>query len=166
MRRVNPYARFVEARGAEAEAERVETVCFDVDVELSQITAFDIHPTERISVSFTARNDAWPEVLALREDFPVVPHLNLRPVEFPRSLCLYAEAYSEGRLRWTAVSIVERVRTWLSETAAGVLHKDDQPLEPLFLGTRDTIVLPPEIYAKTALRPVSFSSRALIKALG
>jgi integrative and conjugative element protein (TIGR02256 family) len=154
VRRVNPYARFFEARVAESEAERVETIVFDVDVELSQITAFDIHPTERISVSLIANNDAWPEVLALREDFPVVPHLNLRAVEFPRSLCLYAEAYSEGRLRWTAVSIVERVRTWLSETAAGVLHKDDQPLEPLFLGTRDTIVLPPDIYAKTALGPV------------
>ncbi len=162
VRQVNPYARFVETRVGEAGAERVETIVFDVDVELSQITAFDIHPTERISVSCMASNDAWPEVLALRKDFPIVPHLNLRPVEFPRSLCLYAEAYSEGRLRWTAISIVERVRTWLSETAAGVLHKDDQPLEPLFLGTRDTIVLPREQHGGR----YSFSSRALIESLG
>uniref|UniRef100_A0A372IJP3 Thiamine biosynthesis protein ThiF n=1 Tax=Paracidobacterium acidisoli TaxID=2303751 RepID=A0A372IJP3_9BACT len=153
VRQINPYARFVEARVAVEGADRIETIVFDVDVELSQITKFDIHPTERISVSFPPKNDAWPEVLALRQNFPVVPHLYLRPVEFPRSLCLYEEAYSEGQLRWTAVSIVERIRTWLSETAQGALHKDDQPLEPLFLGTRDTIVLPADIYAKTALGP-------------
>jgi integrative and conjugative element protein (TIGR02256 family) len=93
-------------------------------------------------------------VLALRRAFPLVTHLYLRPVEFPRSLCLYEQPYSEGRLRWTSVSVVERVRVWLSDTAHGVLHKDDQPLEPLFLGTSDTIVLPPDIYAKTSLGPL------------
>jgi len=153
VRQINPYARFIDARVAVAEAERVETIVFDVDVEMSQVTAFDILPTERISVSFTSKNDAWPEVLALRENFPLVPHLNLRLAEFPRSLCLYEQPYSEGQLRWTAVSIVERIRIWLSDSAHGVLHKDDQPLEPLFLGTRDTIVLPPDIYAKTMLGP-------------
>lgn len=153
LRQINPYARFTEARIVVEGEERIETIVFDVDVELSQITAFDIHPRERISVSFRPENDTWPEVLALRENFPLVPHLNLRPVEFPRSLCLYEEAYSEGRLRWTVVSIVERIRTWLSETAQGSLHKDDQPLEPLFLGTRDTIVLPADLYAKTAQGP-------------
>lgn len=152
-RAINPYARFVEARITGQHTDRIETIVFDVDVELSQIRAFDIHPTERISVSFRPNSVTWPEVLALREDFPLVPHLNLRLVEFPRSLCLYEEAFLEGRFRWTAVSIVERTRTWLSETAQGVLHKDDQPLEPLFLGTRDTIVLPADIYTRTALGP-------------
>lgn len=152
-RQINPYARLVDIRIAIEEARRIETIVFDVDVELSQVTAFEIHPTERVSVTFLPEGDRWPEVLALREDFPLVPHLNLRPVEFPRSLCLYDEPYSEGRLRWTAVSIVERIRSWLSETAHGVLHKDDQPLESLFLGTRDTIVLPPDIHARAAVEP-------------
>jgi hypothetical protein len=153
VRQINPYARLVDTRIAVEEAERIETIVFDVDVELSQVIDYDIHPTERVSVSFRAEVDAWPEVLALREDFPLVPHLNLRATEFPRSLCLYEEAFLEGRFRWTSISIVERIRTWLSETAQGVLHKDDQPLEPLFLGTRDTIVLPSDIYARTKLGP-------------
>jgi integrative and conjugative element protein (TIGR02256 family) len=153
VRQLNPYARFVEARIIGEGSERIETIVFDVDVEVCQISAFDVHPTERISVSFRLNSTNWPEVLALREDFPLVPHLNLRTVEFPRSLCLYEEDFLEGRFRWTAVSIVERTRTWLSETAQGVLHKSDQPLEPLFLGTRNTIVLPADIYARTALGP-------------
>lgn len=153
-KKVNPYARFIEAKVTGNGAERVETIVFDVEVELSQITRFDIHPIERVSVSFACSDESWPEVLALREDFPRVLHLNLRPFEFPRSLCLYDQPYSEGRLSWAAVSIVERIRVWLSETAQGVLHKGDQPLEPFFLGTRDTIVLPTDIYAKAALGPV------------
>lgn len=152
-RQINPYAWLVDTRVAVEGAQRIETIIFDVDVELSQVTQFDIHPTERVSVSFGVELEAWPEVLALREDFPLVPHLNLRATEFPRSLCLYEEAFLEGRFRWTPVSIVERIRTWLSDTAQGVLHKDDQPLEPLFLGTRDTIVLPADIYAQTRRGP-------------
>ena len=152
-RQINPYARWIDAKIVHDDTDRIETIVFDVDVELSQITAFDIHPEERISVSFTSKNDTWPEVLALREEFPVVPHLNLRPPGFPPSLCIYEEAYSEGRLRWTAVSIVERIRTWLRENAQGVLHKEDQPLEPLFLGVRDTIVLPADIYTRTTQGP-------------
>lgn len=160
-RQINPYARLVDTRIAVEEAQRIETIVLDVDLELSQVTEFDIHPTERISVSFRAEVEAWPEVLALREDFPLVPHLNLRATEFPRSLCLYDQPYTEGRLRWTAVSIVERIRSWLSETAHGALHKDDQPLESLFIGTRDTVVLPPDIYAKAAQGPTQLQiSRA------
>ena len=82
VRLINPYARFIEARITVEGAARVESIVFDVDVELSQIRQFDIHATERISVSFTTDDDTWPEVLALREDFPLVPHLNLRPVSF------------------------------------------------------------------------------------
>lgn len=154
MRQINPYARLIDVRIEGKGSERLEAIIFDVDVELSQITKFDICATERVSVSFTSKDEGWPEVLALRQNFPLVPHLNLRSVEFPRSLCLYEQPYSEGRLRWTAASVVERIRVWLSDAAHGVLHKADQPLEPLFLGTRDTIVLPPDIYSKTVLEPV------------
>ncbi len=150
---INPWARFMEVRIDVSGAERRESVVFDVEVELSQVTRFDIHPLERISVSFSASDTTWPEVLALRQDFPLVPHLNLRCTEFPRSLCLYDQAYSEERLRWTSVSIVERVRSWLGDTASGTLHRADQPLEPLFLGTRDTIVLPADIYSRTQQGP-------------
>ena len=153
LQRINPWARFVEVRIDVSGAERRESVVFDVEVELSQVTRFDIHPLERISVSFSASDNSWPEVLALRQDFPLVPHLNLRWTEFPRSLCLYEQAYSDERLRWTSVSIVERVRSWLGDTASGILHRADQPLEPLFLGTRDTIVLPADIYSRTQQGP-------------
>jgi integrative and conjugative element protein (TIGR02256 family) len=138
----NPWARLVEVRRS---GDGSETVVFDV--ELSQSVRYEVHPVERVAVSFSVADSARPEVVALRSDFPYVPHLNLRDTEFPRSLCLYEDNYAEHRLRWTAVSVVARVREWLRDTAAGTLHGEDQPLEPIFLGTRGSVVLPPDIFA-------------------
>jgi Prokaryotic E2 family A len=138
--------------GSAIGSERVESIIFDVDVEVSQLRAFDIRPQERICVSFTTKDETWPETLALRQDFPSVPHLNLTPPGVPRCLCLYEQHYSEERLRWASISIVERVRVWMSDTARGVLHKEDQPLEPVFLGTRNTIVLPADHSTANCLR--------------
>jgi integrative and conjugative element protein (TIGR02256 family) len=142
----NPWARLVEVKQAEG-ADECNSVVFDVEVELSQTTVHDIRPVERICVSFTAPDSNWPEVLALRTDFPYVPHLNLRNTEFPRSLCLYEDSYTEQKLRWTAISVVARVRDWLRDTAAGTLHGQDQPLEPIFLGTRAVLVLPSDTFS-------------------
>jgi integrative and conjugative element protein (TIGR02256 family) len=142
----NPWARLVEVKLAGG-ADESNTVVFDVEVELSQTTVHDIHPVERICVSFAAADSNWPEILALRTDFPDVPHLNLRDTEFPRSLCLYEDNYAEQKLRWTAISVVARVRDWLRDTAAGTLHGEDQPLEQIFLGTRAVLVLPSDTFS-------------------
>ena len=142
----NPWTRLVEVKLARGEDE-TNSVVFDVEVELSQTTVHDIHQVERICVSFSAADLNWPEVLALRTDFPVVPHLNLRDTEFPRSLCLYEDNYAEQKLRWTAISVVARVRDWLRDTAAGTLHGHDQPLEQIFLRTRAVLVLPSDTFS-------------------
>jgi hypothetical protein len=124
----NPWVRLVEVKRAGG-ADENDTIVFDAEVELSQSVVCDIHPVERVSVSFGAADSTWPEVLALRTDFPYVPHLNLRDTEFPRSPCLYEDNYAEQKLRWTAMSVVARVHDWLRDTAAGMLHGQDQPLE-------------------------------------
>jgi integrative and conjugative element protein (TIGR02256 family) len=153
LRGAHLYARFFESRALEVFGKRSETVVIEVEVELSQQPVADIHPVERISITFIDGDNAWPEVQALREDFPRVSHLNLRAKEFPRSLCLYERPYEENRSRWAPVSIVERVRSWLADTANGSLHKSDQPLEQLFLGTRDAIVLPESFRASPGIGP-------------
>ena len=85
------------------------------------------------------------EVLAVRDDFPQVPHLNLRSYELPRSLCLFDEPFRELKPRWTSAMLVERVRDWLRLTGRGELHADDQALEPLILAGDGTIVVPWEL---------------------
>lgn len=139
------YFRLIDVRRL-TEPTGNEAITFDIGVEVGQYHINDVRLIERIAVIFDANDEKHPEVLALRADFPRVPHLNLRPFEKPRSLCLYDLSYDEIRLRWTPVSFLERIRQWLSATAKGRLHLGDQPLEPLLLPS-DTIpiVLSPGI---------------------
>jgi len=135
-----PFVRLV--RCDRPKSGTAEAVIFQVEVELGQKTIHDIRRDEFIGVVFDPTDKLAPEVLALREDFPVVPHQNLRPFDRPRSLCLDEEPYSELKLRWTALTFVERIREWLRLTARGQLHQNDQPLEPLLSGVEGTMILP------------------------
>lgn len=139
------FVTLVECRREEA-PDTTETIVIDIEVERGQHVIHDIHYIERVAVRFIAHDHSVPEVLSLRPDFPVVPHLNLRPQELPRSLCLFDEPYDEIKLRWTAAWFIERIRTWLAETARGELHAPDQPLEPLLPWTSAHLVLPLELF--------------------
>lgn len=127
-----------------------EIIIFDTDVEVGQKPTHDIRHHERIAVIFEKSNAIMPEVLALRKDFPLVPHVNLRPEEFPRSLCVVGQKYSEWKLRWTGQVFVENIGRWLAFTAEGKLHADDQPLEPLLVGSEGSLVLPSDFITTSA----------------
>jgi len=127
-----------------------DVLVFDVVVEVPQLPVYSINRVERVAAIFKEPDEVVPEVLALRADFPRVPHLNLREREFPRSLCLYEEPYTDLKRRWTAARFVERVRQWLAITAKGTLHQNDQPLEPLLLGYAGQIVLPHHLVKSNA----------------
>lgn len=142
------FAEFVEARRAPESS--IETIVFDVAVELSQDRKNKIQDRERIACSFAPSDEHLPEVVALRDDFPWVPHLNQRDVEFPRSLCLYEQPYSRIKLRWTATSFTERIREWLSLSADGALHQEDQPLEHVFLGRFRPLIVPSDFLRRVA----------------
>jgi proteasome lid subunit RPN8/RPN11 len=136
-----PFVRLVECRRNGAE----EAVVVDVEVELGQELAHDIRPIERIALIW-AEQGAAPVALALRQDFPSVPHLVLGPPESPKILCLYDEPWSEVRLDWTPVGFIERIRGWLARNARGQLHAEDQPLEPLLTPTPFILVLPADFF--------------------
>ena len=76
------------------------------------------------------------------------PILNLTLEEFPRSLCVTEQKFSEWKLRSTGVTFVKDILQWLERTAKGNLHAEDQPLEPLLLGTEDIIILPHDLFTK------------------
>ena len=143
-----PFCEFLECRRVEEPAP-AEVVVFEVEVEVGQVSKHDVRRRERVAAVFREDDAAAPETLALRPDFPPVPHLNAGSSvgsELPRSLCLYEEPYPEVKLRWTASSFVGRVRNWLALTARGELHADDQPLEPLLMGSPWSLVLPPDLF--------------------
>jgi hypothetical protein len=143
-----PFVQLIECRrpGGADGAPAAEIVVIDAVVERPQAPAHDIRHRERLAVIFTATDHTYPTVLALRKDFPSVPHLNFTGYEFPRSLCLYDRSWPEVALRWTPAAFIERIRYWLAQTARGALHQEDQPLEPLLLGGGIRIVLPGDLF--------------------
>jgi proteasome lid subunit RPN8/RPN11 len=143
---VFPFMSFVECR----RMEEGEVVVLDIEPEVPQHLEHDIRMVERVAVVFDEEDQKTPEPLALRKSFPLAPHENIRPEGTPRSLCLHEERYEERRSQWTAAIFVRRLQTWLSRTARGEVHEDDQPLERLFLGTTERIVLPSALYGTEA----------------
>lgn len=141
------FARLVGCRRGPAAAPEGEAVIFEAEVERPQLPVYPIRQVERVAAVFAKHPGLPPEVLALRADFPLVPHLNLRATEFPRSLCLDDRPWAEVSRRWTAAAFVERVRWWLAQTARGTLHRDDQPLEPLVADTAVPLLLPAALIA-------------------
>lgn len=145
------YARLVETR----QTGTASTVVMDVVVEVGQQPKHDIRSEERLAVCFEVDDRTWPEVLALRPDFPRgLLHLNLRPREWPASLCLWDRPYNEVRIGWSPGGFVDLVRDWLSLSARGLLHPDDQPLEPLSSDFEGDLIIPHGVLA-AAEKPVA-----------
>ena len=120
----------------------IEIVVIEVEVERAQRVKHDIRRREVLAIEFHSADTEPPTILALRRDFPKVPHLSFREKESERSLCLYEIPYSEVKIRWTPFNFIESIRTWLSKTAENTLHVHDQPLEPLLLAESQRIILP------------------------
>lgn len=141
------FSKLIECRKY-SDNKNTEVVVVEVDVERPQRIRHPIRHKEILAIEFSRDDDRFPEVLALRKDFPLVPHLNLKPNEFPRSLCLYSEPFDEINLFWTPRLFLERIRNWLAKTSEGSLHERDQPLEPLLLETVGDVVVPPDLVSE------------------
>ena len=141
------YACLVECRRTTSKS---EIIVFDAKVQVGQKTVHDIRKYERIAVVFDKSDAMMPDVLALRRNFPLVPHVNRRSKEFPRNLCVTEQNYSEWKLRFTGAAFVENIRHWLALTAKGTLHAEDQPLEPLLVGSLGELILPYDFFTKNA----------------
>lgn len=140
---------YVELLSIHAHQSSDETFVFLVQPELSQSRVWDIKHIENIAVQFKVDDAAYPDVFALRKDFPRPPHTNLRSEEFPISLCLYEQPWSEVRLGWSPKNFIERIRCWLTNAANGELHHEDQPLEPLLGNSLFQLVLPSRLSDKS-----------------
>jgi hypothetical protein len=118
-----------------------------------------IKTRERLALVFTPGQA--PEVRALRKDFPVVSHLHSTPLHEPAWLCLYFEPWTAVERNWTPQIHLRRILWWLSETAKGRLHREDQPLEALYYNSPYEIVLPPNFDEKVKNPSLSLTFNAI-----
>jgi integrative and conjugative element protein (TIGR02256 family) len=115
---------------------------------------FGIKNRERLALVFPMDKSQKPSVRALRKDFPVTQHQNHVAGGEPACLCLCFESWTEVERTWTPQKHLRRILWWLSETAKGTLHREDQPVEQLYFDSGIELILPPDIedaYAKDDL---------------
>ena len=103
---------------------------------------------ERLGLLFFSEQSRMPEVRALRGDFPCTAHQNHVSKDEPASLCMYFESWSEIRRTWTPQKHLSRIQWWLAETANETLHREDQPIEPIYFNSRFELVIPADFDCK------------------
>ena len=113
-----------------------------VEPEIPQHPVNDIRHRETIVIEFDHEDRREPRVTATRRSFPRVIHTNVGLAEWPVDLCLFDRPYSEQKMNWTAARFAAQLHRWLSKTARNELHDPDQPLEQLFIGTPQRLILP------------------------
>lgn len=95
--------------------------------------AFDIHNEEDIAIVCSKSDLAFPEVYALREDFPIaLPHSNAREHLRPVSLCISDVPFSDIRHQFSAYDFLCYIRRWLLLNSRNKLHEADRPIEVFF----------------------------------
>lgn len=131
----HPFATLIKADGCELDIE--------IEPELAQDRVVPIQPVEPLRLVFSPGDVASPLVLSLRADFPVgLVHTVRDRGADGLSLCVWEEAWQDLSRTLTAQVLIERLRNWLSRTASGLLHQDEQGLEPLIPGTAHTLIVP------------------------
>ena len=116
-----------------------------VDVECDGVPSRNpagIQYRERLALYVPEDPGALVEVSALRKSFPVLMHQNHGTRDGAASLCLYFEPTRTVMRTWTPQRFLRRIQWWLEQSAKGVLHPADQPVEHLFFASKYELVLP------------------------
>lgn len=119
--------------------------CLIVEVECDGVppkNLVGIQYRERLALCVPNDPKRLIEVLALRQDFPILMHQNQGVPGAPASLCLYFEPPAAVMRTWTPPAFLRRIQWWLEKSARGELHPADQPVEHLFFASKYELVLP------------------------
>ena len=139
----HPDFEFVECRLIDDDKAASEIIVVDCKCDgIPTRNRLGLRYRERLGLRFFADEDRLPEVRALREDFPCTAHQNHVGKDEPPSICMYFEPWSEVRRTWTPQKHLARIQWWLAETANETLHRDDQPVEPIYFSSPFELVLP------------------------
>ncbi|ATR19265.1 hypothetical protein CTJ15_02560 (plasmid) [Roseomonas sp. FDAARGOS_362] len=136
-----PFAR-VDGIGFDEGSGR-DVVDLTVEPQLAQDRVVAIGDTEPVRLMFWLADEHPPTVLSRRADFPLgLVHTNFEPGVNGRALCIWEENWHDLRRGLTPQALVERIRSWFTQTAAGTLHQAGQALEPLIPTVADTLIIP------------------------
>jgi hypothetical protein len=143
MREDYKGAEYVEAR--QNAASDTSVVLLRLTTSLGQKrTINDVREVELVAV-LAKTGVAIPYVYPIRTDFPqYLPHMNLNFMGHRRSLCLFDAMPDDVAHIYSPDMLIARLRWWMTESAHGELHGDDQPLDPSIAPSFFDLILPPD----------------------
>lgn len=127
----------------------IENELIEVELELTlpQYPVVALNNTENLKILFHGHEA--PEVW-VRDDFPVVPHLNVYPDK--KTLCLFDLPFEEIKHLFSSKMFLDRIHWWFTETARGKLHKKNQLLEPYFPFVSRSVIISQERQRQPLIR--------------
>ena len=129
----------------------IETIVFDfLSDSVPPNNSVGLNYSERLALEIYSDESRLIRVLALRKNFPLLPHQNHTRAGDPKELCLYFEPADVVNRTWTAQNLLFRIQNWIVKSSLGILHADDQPLENQFFESPYELILPWDYKDKAA----------------
>lgn len=142
----SPYVEFIELRAIFTQSKRVDVIVIDAgDSTIRRNNPGKIKRTERFAITVDQQSRIPVVFRALRKDFPAMAHMYYADPGEPKALCLYNVSWSTVERQWTPERFIQRMFWWLKESSELKLHREDQPLEPLFFHSNYELILPANI---------------------
>jgi len=99
-------------------------------LQIPEYPEYTIRTEETVAVVCHKIEETWPDVYALRNDFPLgLPHSNAKPYKRPVSICVADYVFYDVRLQFSAYDFINSIRHWFEKNSIGELHEKDRPLE-------------------------------------
>jgi len=132
-----------------ASGNRADVIVVDcVNDQVQSHNKVGIKVRERLALVFTGDDISAPEVRPLRDDFPLLLHMQRVLSGNPSSICLYLEPWSDISRSWTPQKFLQRILWWLAQSAQEKLHPTEQRVEQFYFEAPHKLVLPPDFYTK------------------
>lgn len=113
----------------------------ELDFEVIGLPQHRLIPVRNIEpITIYISSAATLPIVTVRDDFPVVPHLNIHEDNIQKSLCYSDLGYHEIRHKLNGRFLLTCIENWFRKTSMNQLHRPDQPLEPFFPYVNNVIV--------------------------
>lgn len=113
----------------------------ELDFEVVGLPQYRLIPVRNIEpITIYISNEETLPIVTVRDDFLIVPHLNVHEDNVRKSLCYSDLGYHEIRHKLNGRFLLTCIENWFRKTSMNQLHRPDQPLEPFFPYVNNVIV--------------------------
>lgn len=113
----------------------------ELDFEVIGLPQHRLIPVRNVEpITIYISNTETLPVVTVRDDFPIVSHLNVHEDNVKKSLCYSDQNYYEIQHKLNGRFLLTCIENWFVKTSMNQLHQPDQPLEPFFPYVNNVIV--------------------------